>query len=231
MGTSTSSNWQNNRVSTHFICKTSDRHSFPSPFIHPWLSPLWLLSAHIHNTCFVIIPSALRNGTLKQPWVKRWKENGICCKTRRSERMREGGGRRGKKLRCEMRSRVRMKGWEEGGLATMIQLKLELKFTAIKDNQTVPGGFSAPELWLDSQTAHLKNPHFQQVEALVVVGTSFRGQIYHLLQDRVKSAGLSVLWFEYRNGEEQRQFRPWPRTPGSLRVQEEAAWSDTDVSL
>lgn len=29
--------------------------------------------------------------------------------------MREGGGRRGKKLRCEMRSRVRMKGWEERG--------------------------------------------------------------------------------------------------------------------
>lgn len=50
--------------------------------------------------------------------------------------MREGGGRRGKKLRCEMRSRVRMKGWEEGGLVTMIQLKLEL--TKIHRNKRQP---------------------------------------------------------------------------------------------
>lgn len=81
----TSSNWQNNCTSTHFICNASDRHSFTSPFIHPWLSPLWLLSRRIHNTCFVIIPSALHNRTLKQWWVKRWKENGDLPREKEEE--------------------------------------------------------------------------------------------------------------------------------------------------
>lgn len=157
----TSSNWQNNCTSTHFICNASDRHSFTSPFIHPWLSPLWLLSHRIHNTCFVIIPSALHNRTLKQRWVKRWKENGDLP-LEKEEEDNEG--------KVEDIRGGPWWEWKAGrGLGTGVHLT---KFFCNKRQSDCHR-----RLFFKAQvrlyTVHLNNPHFCQVEALVAPGTYF----------------------------------------------------------
>lgn len=82
-----------------------------------------------------IIPSPLRNGTLKQPWVKRWKEGGEE-KDGEAEMLdwahgRGGGGQRGRvtKSLCNQRASNR------------------------------PRRFLKPRLRLHQQSVPLENPH------------------------------------------------------------------------